>query len=163
MRVWVKAYASERRLIIAGYIFQAIYKTTHENLFYPWGLGVTFHNFFNISIQVKHSNNLNCITMCLVSHYQISQWKGIAERFLSMYVYHRVQGCTACIVRQLDMLDRNDEKTANRLDCSTASMLPSFDYTLYGINHIDTWCTIHGGTLGKNTLIWEMVKAAKLR
>ena len=40
-----------------------------------------------------------------------------------------ISSMTACILRQLDMLDRKDEKTTNRLDCSTASMLPSSDYT----------------------------------
>ena len=34
-----------------------------------------------------------------------------------------------CTVRQLDILDWKDEKTTIWLDCSTASMLPSSDYT----------------------------------
>ena len=41
----------------------------------------------------------------------------------------QAQGCTACAMRQLDMLDWKDEKTTKRLDCSTTSMLPSSDYT----------------------------------
>ena len=41
---------------------------------------------------------------------------------------HRPQNSTACADRQLNMLDRKDEKTTNRLDCSTASMLHSSDH-----------------------------------
>ena len=37
------------------------------------------------------------------------------------------QGCTACAVRQLDMLHWKDEKPTNRPNCSTASTLPSPD------------------------------------
>ena len=41
----------------------------------------------------------------------------------------QAQGCTACSMRQLDMLDWKDEKMTKRRDCSTTSMLPPSDYT----------------------------------
>ena len=44
-----------------------------------------------------------------------------------MVQVHKPQGCTASTVSQLDMLDRKDEKTTSRLDCFTASTLPSSD------------------------------------
>ena len=65
---------------------------------------------------------------CPQASHQPSEW---CIRFAQMCrcVFTNRHKAILLALRQLDMLDRKDEKTTNRLDCSTASMLPSSDYT----------------------------------